>query len=117
MKIRTNYVSNSSSSSFLIAYDESFFGDLARFFKEGPFYECSFRSGSDAAEEFLQWLSECDEEYMSLCKSRIEDAADKGKTLLYMRLDYDYKYAFNLLEQINSANGGDKMDVIYGDNE
>ena len=33
MKVRTNYVSNSSSSSFVIAYDEMFFGDLISFFK------------------------------------------------------------------------------------
>lgn len=106
MKIRKFYVSNSSSSSFVIAYDPAFFGDIELFFKDSELgYETDVRDIKD----FLEY----EPEY----KERIETAIASGKKVLYIGLDYDYCPIINLLKQINEKNGGDKMEVLYGEDE
>ena len=111
MKVRTNYVSNSSSSSFLIAYDKSFFGDLLGFFNGGVFYSCRFKDSAELEEAFYSWFD--DDEECAKYRKLVDDAENSGKTVIYLDLSYDYVDTFKLLEHINAANGGDKMEVFY----
>ena len=106
MKIRTSYVSNSSSSSYVIAYDPSFFGDIEHFFKDT---ELGFETNIGNIKEFLANVPEY--------RTRVEAAEVAGKKVLYMWLDYDYCPIIDLLEQINEKNGGDKLEVLYEEDE
>lgn len=108
MKIRTNYVSNSSSSSYIIAVDESFYGNIKVFFDTHSIgFETRIRSS-----ESIDWDNYCEEDVPEYkAKEQVQRAA--GKAVYEIDLDYDHCYVIDLLKQLSDANGGDKMAVIY----
>ena len=106
MKIRSNYVSNSSSSSFIIAYDPLFFGNIKAFFEEFDFgCETVIRDEKDFLESMPEY------------KERIDKIKTEGKQVLCFSLDHEFYSIVELLKMINKLNGGDKLEIIYGDEE
>lgn len=112
MKIRSNYVSNSSSSSFIIGYDESFFGDIEKFIQTACIMDTSVRP----VEQYLDYFDE-DDEYREQLSKKIEETKETGKKVIFIDADYDAAFIYDLLEFINKANGGDKMVTIVRANE
>ena len=112
MKIRTNYVSNSSSSSFIVAVDEKFYGSIINFFNTHSIgFDSSIRKPD---EEFFRYWDE--EEAAKLMESVRSYEAD-GKKVYAINLDYDHCYLIDLLNQINECNGGNNLTIIYGEND
>lgn len=110
MKVRTTFVSNSSSSSFILAYDESFFGDLKQYFQKYDFGCMTTLWEEDRIPVMLdEWYPES--------KTKCEEAKAAGKKLLYIDLDRDFCSIMSLLKGINESHGGDKLEIIYGDDE
>ena len=103
MKIRSNYISNSSSSSFIIAYDPLFFGDIETYFREGDF-------GCDTYVYDENKFLEENPEY----KKIFENVKNEGKRIVYIGLDQEYTSIITLMKMINKNNGGNKMKIIYG---
>ena len=90
MKIRSNYVSNSSSSSFILAYDPLFFGNIEAFFRE----ECvGEETRFDNLNEFLKENSEYTDKIKQLKK--------EGKNIIYIRLDQEFFSIITLMKMIN----------------
>ena len=102
MKIRSNYVSNSSSSSFIIAYDPLFFGNIKAFFKEFDF-GCETEICNE--NDFLKSMPEYKEE--------IDKIKTEGKQVLCFRLDHEFYSIVELLKMINESNGGNKLKIIF----
>ena len=115
MKIRLDYVSNSSSSSFIIAYDPNLFGNLEKFFKDTTI-GCS--TNVNDMKEFLKEMEE-DDDYWGDRRDEIKAGLAKAKKtkkkVIYISLDYDYGSIIELLQHINEKCGGDKLDIIYED--
>lgn len=108
MKIRTNYVSNSSSSSYIIAVDESFYGNLKVFFDTHSIgFDTRIRSS-----EYIDWDDYCEED-VSEYKAKEQEQRAAGKAVYEVYLDYDHCYVIDLLKQLNDANGGDKLVMLY----
>lgn len=114
MKVRKGYVSNSSSSSFLIAYDEKFFGDLTKFFENG-YFGCETEIGD--LETFLDYLCEIDEDINKDWTEKVKEQEQSGKKALYLRLDNEYSSIIDLLRKINEVNGKDKLTILYDGGE
>ena len=115
MKIRTNYVSNSSSSSFVIAYDEAFFGDLMSLFKIN-YLGCESKvRDSNNMQEFYDIYCDSDEEVEDL-KKKIEKFEVNDKRVLYLSVDNEFEVVVNLLKQIGNATGN-KIDFLYDGSE
>lgn len=108
MKIRTNYVSNSSSSSYIIAVDESFYGNIKVFFDTHSIgYDTRIRGVED-----IDWDNYC-EDGVDEYKAQEQIQRDSGKAVYEVDLDYDHCYLIDFLQQLNDANGGDKLAIIY----
>lgn len=114
MKIRHGYVSNSSSSSFLIAYDEKFFGDLTKFFKE-EYFGCETETGDLVT--FLDYLCEVDEDINKDWTEKVKEQEQSGKKVLYLRLDNEYSSIISLLKEINEVNDKNKLTMLYDGEE
>ena len=114
MKIRNGYVSNSSSSSFLIAYDKNFFGDLFKLFKEACFGETKVELEFDTFFEYC-----CDEDDFENDKEKysklIEEKQNEGKEVIYLYLDHDFGDVLDIFKQINEKNGNNKIEFLYKD--
>ena len=112
MKIRLDYVSNSSSSSFLIAYDPKLFGNLEKFFNETSI---GYNTSVNNLKEFLSELNEDEywDDRRDEIKNKLAEAKKAKKKVIQISLDYDYGSIIELLEHINSKCGGDKFEVIY----
>ena len=109
MKIRNGYVSNSSSASFIIAYDKNFFGDLISLLKNSYLgCETYFKD----VNVLLEQLSEKDKQY---CQNIIDQKIKEGKTVEYITLDREFNVIFDLLKQISEQNGNDKIEFIFKD--
>ncbi len=122
MKVRSGYVSNSSSSSYVIAYDKSFFGDLEKFLMDtnmngydGLGCETILYDLSDIDEEFYKYELCGDKEKIEKFKSKLKEAEKDGKGIIYIGLDHEYEVVINLLKFLNDNHGGDKIEFIYGD--
>ena len=111
MKIRNGYVSNSSSSSFLIAYDERFFGDIYQLFKKYYMGETSVHKEDDL-ERFYSIYCDNDEEREKYQKM-IEIKKQEGQSICYLNLDYEFVSLIGFMRQINEMNGGNKLEFIY----
>lgn len=101
MKIRSNYVSNSSSSSYVIAYDPVFFGNFEEFLRE-------YSPGCDTSILNLNTFIEDYPEY----KERIAKLKAEGKQVIYFSLDYEHNSLMELMKMINESNGGNKMEIL-----
>ena len=118
MKTRFGYVSNSSSSSYIVAYDKSFFGDLPGVLNDGGFgFETSARDLADddwkhVLEEF--WFSEEDGKRL---EAGMKAAAESGNALMVLSIDQAFDGTVKLLEHINDVNGGSKMKILWGEEE
>lgn len=106
MKVRKCFVSNSSSSSFVISYDPIFFGNLLAFIEE-------YRPGCESAAYDLDILNED----MPELKETVESERKNGNQIAYFRLDQEYFLIIDLLKMINERNGGNKMKILYGDTD
>lgn len=116
MKIRMNYVSNSSSSSYVIAYDKNFFGDLKELIKNTDYIGCeTYIKDSSDMSEFFEYHFDNDSDKIAEFKNKMEDQKKKGKDILYFGLDHEYHVIIELLEQFNKLNGGDKFEILYGE--
>lgn len=118
MKIRSNYVSNSSSSSFIIAYDEKFFGDLEKIFKQHYLGDSKIYPYEETDKFFTYYDYDKDAEFINDIREAMNKAESEGKAVRYISLDYDHIYLIDVLKQINDNNGADKLKIIYdgGDN-
>ena len=111
MKVRTNYVSNSSSSSFVIAYDEMFFGDLISFFKQN-YLGCETKvHDSNSMSKFYQYYFDSDEEIEKF-KKKVENFEINDKKVIWLEIDQEYEAIVNLLRQINNCTGN-KIEFMY----
>ena len=106
MKVRKCFVSNSSSSSFVISYDPIFFGNLLAFIEE-------YNPGCESAVYDLDILNEDIPEL----KETVDSERKNGNQIAYFRLDQEYFLIIDLLKMINESNGGNKMKILYGDIE
>lgn len=116
MKIRTGYVSNSSSSSYVIAYDKSFFGDLEKLFMndcDAIGCETVIYDIADIDEEFYNCELGGDKDEIKKFKEKMKEKEKEGKSFLYIRLDHDYEVIISLLKLLNENNGGDKIEFLY----
>ena len=104
MIVRLCYVSNSSSSSYVIAYDPAFFGDLKSFFATAILGE------STAVKDIKEFIEESPR-----YKDKIDDAELDGKQVIYLRLEWEHDCIVELLKKINEDTGGNKLEVIYED--
>lgn len=122
MKIRTNYVSNSSSSSFIIAVDEKFYGNFKQFL-DRAYLGCEtgkIEKITEVTEVTRKALGMADwtpypEAVATITKAL--EALNEGMVVYSLSLDTTYRCIINLMLSINEQNGGDKMVVIYGENE
>lgn len=103
MKIRSNFVSNSSSSSFVIAYDPTFFGNFLAFLE-------MYQPGCETAIYNLDHLKEDRPELMD----KVEKAKKNGMQVAYFQIDNEYRLLIELMSMINESNGGNKMEIIDG---
>lgn len=112
MKIRTNYVSNSSSSSFVIAYDESFFGDLLTLIQTSHVGCETSVTNHENMEEFYECRFSTLEEINNF-KQKVEEKINQGKKVILLELDSEYEFLIKLLNNINKNNGEDKIEFLY----
>ena len=118
MKTRFGYVSNSSSSSYIVAYDKSFFGDLPGVLNDGEFgFETSARDLAD--EDWRQVLEEFwfGEEDGKKLEAGMKAAAEAGNAMMVLSIDHDCTGVVKLLKHINDVNGGSKMKILLGEEE
>lgn len=109
MKIRSNYVSNSSSSSFVIAYDKNTFGDLKQFLNDNYLgCESSINHKDDFEKYYLDYL---DDEKKKEFENLVKEKKTNGMEIVYFYLDNDFNAVANLLKQIGKNTG--KLEFLY----
>ena len=123
MKTRASYVSNSSSSSFIIAYDSASFGDLSKFFSsidENSDYHTTTETGLVNLEEELEnWANSCDDEDEEERKGvdrliqAVNENLRKGKKVIAIRIDHDQDELLELLKFISQQKNG-KFEILAG---
>lgn len=121
MKTRKSYVSNSSSSSFIIAYDSALFGDLSKFFSsidENSDYHTTTETGLVNLEEELEnWANSCDDEEERKGVDRLLQAVNenlgKGMKVIAIRIDHDQDELLELLKFMSQQKNG-KFEILAG---
>jgi len=109
MKIRSAFVDNSSSSSYIIGYSRKTFGNLNKFFWDNE-HKLGYETRVLDREQML--LQEYPEESWDAIRQKMRKAEDDGMTILCINLDYEQSFLLDMLKQINDANGSDKMTII-----
>ena len=121
MKSRKSYVSNSSSSSFIIAYGSVLFGDLSKFFSsidENSDYHTITETGlANLEEELENWANSCDDEEERKGVDRLIQAVnenfEKGMKVIAIRIDHDQDELIELLKFISQQKNG-KFEILAG---
>lgn len=109
MKIRSNYISNSSSSSFVVAYDKNTFGDLKQFLNDNYLgCESSVNHKDDFEKYYLDYL---DDEKKKEFENFVKEKKTNGMEIVYFYLDNDFNAVANLLKQIGKNTG--KLEFLY----
>ena len=108
MKIRNSFVSNSSSSSFIIAYDKNMFGDIDKFFKSNYLGDSTKIYNECENDKFYCW----DDDDKIDFTEKINVAKNNGFNICYLRIDDEYLPLIDLIDQINNVNGGNKIEFI-----
>ena len=117
MKSREGYVSNSSSSSFLISYDKNVFGDLGAFFSSFNEDDRTETHLGDLGSEVKRWLNpnlyDTKKEKIAARKipSRIRKAQDEGRDVIALWIDYNSAEMISLLKSLDRQKSG-KFEII-----
>lgn len=112
MKVRIGFVSNSSSSSYVIAYDACFFGNLKSLF-EDCYAGCDTKClDSEHMDEFYRIYCDTDEERAEF-KKKVEEKKKEGKQVVCLNLDNDFGIVMTMMKMINESNGGNKLEFLF----
>ena len=115
MKTRIGYVSNSSSSSFVLAYDKQFYGDLQKFFSENQIGFDTMVCTDDETEEFIYNMTS-DERFKEI-KKQINELKSNGMSILCGRIDNDCVQILSLLKYIGKTTGNNGLKMIIDPEE
>ena len=128
---RQGFVSNSSSSSFIIAYDKKVFGDMEKAFEDEKFggYGNAIMDVIEDVDKFLDKTTDDDRwcdivEYMKEndmiddARKAFKRAQSEGKTLAYVNTDVGIDQGLQILwANINRANGNNVYSFMIGKEE
>lgn len=109
MKYRNSFVSNSSSSSFVIAYDKSFFGDLHKFLKSCYLGETTVKTIGELDGDFYRTYFDSEEDIQEF-RDRLSIS---NKDIFFIRLDSEYEFFIEFIEILGNIHGKDKIEFIY----
>ena len=128
---RQGFVSNSSSSSFIVAYDKKVFGDMEKAFEDDKFggYGTAIMKVIADVDKFIDETTEDNEEIDIVVEIRhgekedeireaMKKASNEGKTLAYVNTDMGIDEGLlTIWNEINRKHGGNAFKLIYKQEE